>query len=87
MGTTVSLGDHFEGFVQQMLRSGRYNNASEIVRDGLRMVEERERRVATLDAILNRSRDDVKAGRLTPAEQVFDELEAEINALPDSSAE
>ena len=87
MGTTVSLGDHFESFVQLMLQSGRYNNASEIVRDGLRMVEERERRVATLDAILTRSRADVQAGRLTPAEQVFDELEAEINALPDSNAE
>lgn len=87
MGTTVSLGKHFEGFVQQMLQSGRYNNASEIVRDGLRMIEERERRVATLDAILTRSRADVKAGRMTPAEQVFDSLEAEINALPGSDTE
>jgi antitoxin ParD1/3/4 len=87
MGTTVSLGNHFESFVQQMLQSGRYNNASEIVRDGLRMIEERERRVATLDAILTRSRADVKAGRMTPAEQVFDNLEAEINALPGSDTE
>ncbi len=87
MGTHVSLGSHYETFVQQMLQNGRYNNTSEIVRDGLRMVEERERRLATLDGVLTRSRADAKAGRVTAADQVFDTLEAEINALPGHSAE
>ncbi len=84
MGTHVSLGQHYEGFVRQMLDSGRYNNASEVLRDSLRMLEERERRLASLDAVLTRSRADALAGRVTPAEQVFDDLEAEINALPEA---
>lgn len=86
MGTHVSLGHHYERFVHQMVENGRYNNASEVVRDGLRMMEERERRSAALDTLLNQSRADAKAGRITPAEQVFDELEAEIRAMPDNNA-
>lgn len=87
MGTHVSLGQHYEHFVQHMLESGRYNNASEVLRDGLRLMEDRERKLAALDTILARSRADVAAGRTTPAEQVFDDLLNEINALPDSAAE
>lgn len=85
MGTTVNLGSHFESFAAQMVQSGRYNDTSELVRDGLRIIEERERRLTALDEALSRSRADAKAGRLTPAEDVFAELEAEINALPDNT--
>lgn len=85
MGTTVNLGNHFERFAAQMIQSGRYNNTSELVRDGLRIIEERERRLSSLDDVLARSREDVKAGRVTPAEDVFDRLEAELNALPDTA--
>lgn len=49
------------------------------------MTEECEHHLATLNDILTRSRADVKARRFTPAEQVFDELEAEINALTTAS--
>ena len=85
MGTTVNLGTHFEAFAAEMIQSGRYNNTSELVRDGLRIIEERERRLSALDDVLSRSRADAKAGRVTPAEDVFAELEAEINALPDNA--
>ena len=39
---SFALGGHFENFIDEQLRSGRYNNASEVVRDGLRMLEDRE---------------------------------------------
>ena len=81
MGTTVSLGDHFEGLVKGLVENGRYNNASEVVRDGLRMVEARERRLATLDAAIARSMADYKAGRVIPAGEVFDELEAHYGKM------
>ncbi|HEX8444119.1 MAG TPA: type II toxin-antitoxin system ParD family antitoxin [Allosphingosinicella sp.] len=52
MPASYSLGKHFETFVQGQVRSGRYASASEVVRDGLRLMEEREaERNARLDAL------------------------------------
>jgi len=75
-GTTVSLGNHFDKFVKMMLESGRYNSASEVVRDGLRMVEARERRLARLDEAIGRGHVEAAAGSGSPAVEVFDRLEA-----------
>ena len=75
MPSSYTLGRHFEGFIQAQLSSGRYNNASEVVREALRLLEERDRRLAALDAALMRGVADVEAGRLTDADTVFDQLE------------
>ena len=54
----VSLGQRWEDFVAQAVEDGRYGSASEIVREGLRLVEEREAKLAalrqTLDAAIER---------------------------------
>lgn len=50
--TSVSLGDHFAGFVDQSVKSGRYQNASDVVRAGLRLLEEHETKVEALRAAL-----------------------------------
>ena len=86
MPSSYTLGKHFETFVQAQLASGRYNNASEVVRDALRLMEERERKLAALDTAIERGLTDINAGRVHDADDLFDELEAELEALPDRPA-
>jgi antitoxin ParD1/3/4 len=51
----VSIGERWEGFVDTVLKAGRYGSASEVVREGLRLVEEREAKLAALRDTLNAS--------------------------------
>ena len=46
--TSISLGNHFDTFVQVSVSKGRYKNASEVIRAGLRLLEEEESKVAAL---------------------------------------
>ena len=55
MASSFSLGAHFESFVQSQLASGRYNNASEVLRDALRLMEERDAKLQALRATLDTS--------------------------------
>jgi antitoxin ParD1/3/4 len=84
--SSYTLGKHFETFVQTQLASGRYNNASEVLRDALRLMEERERKMAALDAAIARGMADIEAGRVHDLEEVCDELDAELAALPEPSS-
>jgi len=44
----VSIGDRWESYIDELLKAGRYGSASEVVREGLRLVEEREQKLAAL---------------------------------------
>jgi len=46
--TSISLGNHFETFVEKSISKGRFQNASEVIRAGLRMLEEDEDKVLLL---------------------------------------
>jgi antitoxin ParD1/3/4 len=67
MATSYSIGKHFEAFIERLIASGRYSTASEIIRDGLRMIEEREQsREAKVEAL----RAAIQEGLDSPSEEV-----------------
>ena len=70
MATSYSIGKHFEAFIERLIASGRYSTASEIIRDGLRMIEEREQdREAKLEWLRAEIQKGLDSG---PAEEVGD---------------
>ena len=46
--TSISIGNYFDDFIQSSISAGRYKNASEVVRAGLRLLEEEENRIIAL---------------------------------------
>ncbi len=63
--TSFALGEHFAGFVESQVSTGRFATASEVVRAGLRLLEEHEARVRALqDALI--------AGEQSGAPRAFD---------------
>jgi antitoxin ParD1/3/4 len=77
MASSYTLGEHFEGFIRRLVASGRYSSASEVVRDGLRLLEDeeklRELRTAELRRLVEEARADP---RLLTEDEVFNRLEA-----------
>jgi antitoxin ParD1/3/4 len=74
MPSSYALGAHFESLMDDLIRSGRYNSKSEILRDGLRVIEERESRLKTdLDALRAALKEGLEGPDLT-AEEVFGPL-------------
>jgi antitoxin ParD1/3/4 len=51
--TSITLGDHFDGFISKQVSTGRYGSASEVVRSALRLLEAEETKLNTLRSLLS----------------------------------
>ncbi|QMW23514.1 type II toxin-antitoxin system ParD family antitoxin [Sandaracinobacteroides saxicola] len=76
----VSVGPRWEAFIQATVAAGRYGTASEVIREGLRLVEERERKLLALRTMIDESL--AEGGDVSDAEisAMADTIEAEQTA-------
>jgi antitoxin ParD1/3/4 len=87
MPISADLGINLESYVTRLVKSGRYHSKSEVLREGIRLVQEREARLAALDAAIARGIADAEAGRVKPAAEVFDRLEAKYRAMAEAKGQ
>jgi antitoxin ParD1/3/4 len=76
MAISAELGETLEKVVAELVENGRYNSKSEVLREGVRLVQEREARLKELDASIKLAIAEADAGRWLTEAEVFDELEA-----------
>jgi antitoxin ParD1/3/4 len=82
MPSSYAIGDHFEQFIKSQIESGRYSNASEIVRDALRLLEEREQlHQLQFEQLKQQIQQGIDSGPGIPAEDVFERLSAKYQAM------
>ena len=75
--TSITLGDHFDGFIAQQIEEGRYASASEVVRAGLRMLEDNESKTLALRKLLEEGEASGTADY--SYEALMNELDDELN--------
>lgn len=83
---SADLGVQLESYVTKLVETGRYGSKSEVLREGVRLVEEREKRLAVLDAAIERGLADVDAGRTHAIEDVADDLTRRYEAMENKPA-
>lgn len=82
MPSSYALGPRFEAMMTELIKSGRYNSKSEILRDGLRMVEERETKfLSELEELREAVRLGSESGPGIPIEEVRVHLMAKYTAM------
>lgn len=87
MPTSVALSTHFEHFIREQVESGRFNNASEVVRAGLRLLEDQQQQASLkLDALRAAIATGMSSGPGIPADEVFERLDAKYRAMADDAA-
>jgi antitoxin ParD1/3/4 len=74
----VSIGKHWEQFIDELVKSGRYGSASEVVRDGLRLVEGREARQKSLKETINAA---IAEGGSFTWDEVMEDVEAALDEV------
>lgn len=78
---SADLGQQLERYVAELVGSGRYGSKSEVLREGVRLIQDREAQLAALDVAIARSLAEADAGQGGNAKDVFDRLESKYRAM------
>lgn len=81
MDERFDLGRDIVSIVDEVMETGHYASRDDVLRAGVKLVQERERKRAELAALLQEGLDDIKAGRIHDLEDVFRELDEELAEL------
>jgi antitoxin ParD1/3/4 len=81
MVRSVDLGEKLENFVTDLVASGRYESEDQVLREGVRLIQEREALLAKLDKDIAKGLAAADAGDGKSAAEVFDRLEAKYRAM------
>ena len=82
MPTSVALSTHIEHYIRDQVDSGRFNNASEVVRAGLRLLEDQQQQASLkLEVLRAAIATGLASGPGIAADEVFDRLEAKYQAM------
>jgi antitoxin ParD1/3/4 len=78
---SADLGPQLESFVAKLVETGRYNSKSEVLREGIRLIQERETRLSVLDQAIARGLADAETGRVKPMSDVVARLESKYQSI------
>ena len=82
MPSSYVIGDHFEKFIRAQIEAGRYASASEVIRDSLRLLENRERlRQIEIEEYREKVKEGMTSDQGIAADDVFDRLEAKYQTM------
>ncbi|MDP1732687.1 MAG: type II toxin-antitoxin system ParD family antitoxin [Devosia sp.] len=86
MAISADLGEKLEAVVNDLVANGRYNSKSEVLREGVRLVQEREAALARLIEAVQPGLADIEAGRTKPIKEVVSRLSAKYRTMGKRSA-
>ncbi|MEG3179784.1 type II toxin-antitoxin system ParD family antitoxin [Sphingomonas sp. LT1P40] len=81
MASSVELGTRLEEVVTDLVKRGRYNSRSEVLREGVRIIQEREAKLAELEASIRRGIEEIEAGGGHDLEDVTTRLVAKYTDM------
>lgn len=86
MPTSVALSPHFESFIKEQVNAGRFNNVSEVVRAGLRLLEDQEQlKSLKLQELRSAIQAGAASGAGVDAHKVFDRLQSKYRNTIDAA--
>lgn len=81
MNDYSKLATNLEAALDRLIQSGRYPTREDVLREGVRLVQDREARLARIDAATSRGIEDAEAGRSEDAETVLERLRRKYEAM------